>query len=340
MEGDQTRVLGLINPEHTDRKELQNKADAYMDMFKGDKTAAERKSTYATMVNNFYDLVTDFYEYGWGHSFHFAPRHMLETFEGSISRHEYWLAYMIGLKKGMKCIDLGCGIGGPARLIAHFTQANITGINNNAYQIKRGNQINEKTKMGHLVNFQKGDFMNIPAEDNTYDCAYEIEASCHAPDKVGLYSEILRVTKPGGYFGCYEWCMTEKWDPQNPQHNRIKSGIEKGNGLPDLEPVAYILESLKEAGWEVVHHEDRALTGDIGWEYSLSGSFSLTGFKHTRLGRMCTNLMVKTLEWAKIAPKGSTQVSEMLNETAEDLVAGGETGIFTPCYFVLCRKPE
>ena len=48
----------------------------------------------------------------------------------------------------------------------------------------------------------------MQAEDSTYDAAYQIEATCHAPDYVGVYKEILRVLKPGGLFAGYEWCMT------------------------------------------------------------------------------------------------------------------------------------
>jgi sterol 24-C-methyltransferase len=46
----------------------------------------------------------------------------------------------------------------------------------------------------------KADFMKIPQPDNSYDGIYAIEATCHAPDKVGIYSEIYRVLKPGAYF--------------------------------------------------------------------------------------------------------------------------------------------
>ena len=48
------------------------------------------------MVNDYYDLVTDFYEYGWGQSFHFAPRHKGESFEASLVRHELYLAARCG----------------------------------------------------------------------------------------------------------------------------------------------------------------------------------------------------------------------------------------------------
>jgi cyclopropane fatty-acyl-phospholipid synthase-like methyltransferase len=88
------------------------------------------------MVNKFYNLVTDFYEYGWGESFHFGPRARGETFHESLRRHEYYLALRLGLDQNKLCADFGCGVGGPMRNIARFSGAKIVGINNNDYQIK------------------------------------------------------------------------------------------------------------------------------------------------------------------------------------------------------------
>src|SRR5262249_37227920 len=74
-------------------------------------TVETRKKNYMGMVNNYYDLVTDFYEFGWGQSFHFAPRHRHEAFEASLARHEFYLAHMLSLRPGMKVLDVGCGVG-------------------------------------------------------------------------------------------------------------------------------------------------------------------------------------------------------------------------------------
>ncbi len=52
-----------------------------------------------------------------------------------------------------------------------------------------------------------------------------------------------------------------------------------------------------------------------------------------------TNLGVRALELLRVAPKGSTAVSTLLNEAAAALVRGGETQIFTPMYFFHARKP-
>ncbi len=52
--------------------------------------------------------------------------------------------------------------------------------------------------------------MKMPFEDNTFDIVYEVEATAHAPSKLGVYSEAFRVLKPGGVFCGYEWTFTKK----------------------------------------------------------------------------------------------------------------------------------
>ena len=52
----------------------------------------QRKTVYKDLTNKYYDLVKDFYEYGWGDSFHFAPRASNESFLESLVRHERNLA--------------------------------------------------------------------------------------------------------------------------------------------------------------------------------------------------------------------------------------------------------
>ena len=80
----------------------------------------ERKANYTDMVNKYYNLVTNFYEFGWGESFHFTARWNEESLRESIKRHAHFLALKLGLKPGHKVLDVGCGIGGPLREIARF----------------------------------------------------------------------------------------------------------------------------------------------------------------------------------------------------------------------------
>jgi len=66
---------------------------------------------------------------------------------------------MMSLREGMKVLDVGCGVGGPAREIANFSGANIVGLNNNDYQIERATRYAAKEGLSQQLEFTKGDFM-------------------------------------------------------------------------------------------------------------------------------------------------------------------------------------
>ncbi|ERN00850.1 cycloartenol-C-24-methyltransferase 1 isoform X2 [Amborella trichopoda] len=300
-----------------------------------------RKANYADMVNKYYDLSTSFYEYGWGESFHFAPRWKGESLQDSIKRHEHFLALQLGLKPGMKVLDVGCGIGGPLREIARFSLTSITGLNNNEYQISRGTVLNRIAGVDKTCDFVKADFMKMGFPDNAFDAVYAIEATCHAPNAVGCYKEIYRVLKPGQCFAAYEWCMTDSFDPNNQDHQKIKAEIELGNGLPDVRSTGQCLDALQKAGFEVLWEKDLATISPVTWYLPLDAShFSFSSFRLTTLGRFVTRNMVKFLEYIGVAPKGSERVSSFLEKAAEGLVHGGKKEIFTPLYFFLVRKPH
>lgn len=63
------------------------------------------------------------------------------------------------------------------------------------------------------------------------------------------------------------------------------------------------------------------------------------GFRTTLLGRLCTRMLVTSLETLGIAPSGTGRVASFLERAGDSLVAGGKTGIFTPMFFFLARKP-
>jgi len=296
------------------------------------------------MVNAYYDIATDFYEYGWGQSFHFAPRFAGEEFHASIARHEYFLAYKMQVKKGQTVLDVGCGVGGPLRNISRFTGCNVVGLNNNAYQVRRGTTLCRKAGLADRCQLVKGDFMNIPFDANTFDHIYAIEATCHAPDRTGVFKQIIRVLKEGGHFGVYEWVMTDKYDDKNPKHRSIKNGIEEGNGIPALITAKECRKNLKDAGFEIIDDFDLVdeaidMGSPLTWYASFESGCTLSQIKHTKLGRLSTQLFVDVLETLKIAPAGTSGTHRMLANTADALVESGRLEIFTPMHFFLCRKP-
>jgi len=309
-----------------------------------------RLNKYTEVVNSYYDGATQLYEFGWGSSFHFARYYKGEPFFQAIARHEHYLSAQIGLKPGMKVLDVGCGVGGPAREIARFSGASIVGVNNNDFQVDRANKYTAKTELKDQVSFVKGDFMHLSElfEPNTFDAVYAIEATVHAPSFEGVYGEIKKVLKPGGIVGIYEWCMTDDWDPSIPEHKKIAHGIEIGDGIAEMRKIDQARQALKTVGFEILHEEDLADRNDfVPWYYALEGDIwkvqsfwdAIMVFRMTTVGKFCTQTTLKMLERLHLAPQGMHSVGEALKTAADALVAGGQKKLFTPMMLFVAKKP-
>ncbi len=308
-----------------------------------DAGVAAAESAEVAVSNLYYNLATDFYEYGWGRSFHFAPRVPGESFRESIVRHERNMADALGLKPGMVVADLGCGVGGPLLEIARHSGARIVGVNINAYQLERARRFAEEAGLAHLVEFMLCDFLHVDAPDESFDAVYSIEATLHAPDKVSVYGEAFRLLKPGGPLGVYEYCMTERFNPDDPLHARIKADLQLGGAMLVIDDMPTVDNALHTVGFDVLETRDLAVqTGpSIPWYEPLAGSgVALAGFRSTRVGRWATQNALRALEAVRIAPRGSARVAETLNLCAQAMVDAGRLGIFTPMYFIHARKPE
>ncbi|ODQ66376.1 sterol 24-C-methyltransferase [Nadsonia fulvescens var. elongata DSM 6958] len=350
--GKSTGLSALMNKDH----DAQTTAvDAYFKHWDNDRstnavnqTEQERIDEYAGLTRHYYNLVTDFYEYGWGSSFHFSRYYKGEAFRQASARHEHYLAAKMGINSDMKVLDVGCGVGGPAREIARFTGCRIVGLNNNDYQIERANFYSKKYSLEDQLSYVKGDFMQMDFKPESFDAVYAIEATVHAPVLDGVYSEIYKVLKPGGTFGVYEWVMTDKYDETNPHHREIAYGIELGDGIPKMYKRDVAEAALKRVGFEIEFAQDLADMDDsIPWYYPLTGEWRyvqtmndvLTFVRTSKFGRLLTMKAVGFMEKVGIAGKGSQKVTEALEDAAVNLVNGGREGLFTPMMLYVCKKP-
>lgn len=299
-----------------------------------------RQEHYRALVGKYYDLATDFYEFGWGTSFHFAPRRRGENLKASLLRHQHSLAAELSLQPAMTLLDAGCGVGGPAGTFARHYGVEVVGINLSAYQVERARHHTRDVES--LCRFVHGDFMAIPEDDDRFDAAVAIESTCHAPDRSAVFGEIFRVLRPGACFVGQEWCLTDRFDPDDAEHLRIKRDIVVGAGLPDLTGTAEVRSALRLAGFEILAAGDRAGESHpaMPWYRALQGrDFNLTSIPRTPGGRALLNLALRVAERLRLAPQGAAAVSTILNAGGDALVAGGRAGVFTPLYCFLARKP-
>lgn len=291
------------------------------------------RSKTVQLVDVFYSLVTDIYEYGWGQSFHFSPKLPGKNWVASEAAHEARVAVELGLRPGMKVLDCGCGVGGPMRTVASVSGAHVTGITINQYQVDRATHHNTRLGVAPLADVVRGNFCELPFPPNTFDAAYAIEATCHAAKLEDVYGQIFTALKPGGLFLSYEWVSTKDFDANNPEHVRIIDEINFGNGLPEMRTWKQAEDAGKAVGFKLVTSLDLAVASQVadGWWKRLEELAWQNEVSH---------VAVSTLDALWLAPKGLKEVHNMLRNVARSLVAGGQTGVFSPMHMLVFQKPK
>jgi sterol 24-C-methyltransferase len=315
-----------------------------------DRAAAENPGPavydHADTVKEYYDLCTEFMEFGWGESLHFAPLSPGETLEDAKVRHQRLMIVKLQLRPGLQVIDIGCGIGGPMRRVVRESHVSVLGVNSSEIQLEKAKSLNNAAGIGHLVDYLSCSFMDMAAVPaNTFDRGYAIESTCHAPDKAGAFAEIYRVLKPGALFWGQEMCLTEKFDPNDHRHCAIKRDLMHGIALNDIATTDEVNQALQKVGFQVIEGKDRAALDSertTSWFQPMVGRRGTLGnaLHRTPLGRRLVLGTVRLSEMLGVFPKGSTDVAALLENTAQAYIAGGRAGIFTPLYCFLARKPE
>ena len=149
-------------------------------------------------------------------------------------------------------LDVGSGIGGPARHMAKRFGCRVTGIDLTAEFCEVARHLTRVLGMESKVSFELGDALAMPFANAAFDGAYSMNVSMNIADKGALYREIHRVLKPGG------WLML--------------SELAQGPGAPMDYPTPWAATAeasflttpeetrrgLEAAGFEVVQSRDTA----------------------------------------------------------------------------------
>jgi ubiquinone/menaquinone biosynthesis C-methylase UbiE len=103
-----------------------------------------------------------------------------------------------------RVLDIGCGLGGPARFICDATGCRVDGVDLTASYIEAGNRLSEWVSMEDAVTLTHGSALDLPYESQHFDAAYMIHVGMNIEDKYTLMKEAWRVLKPGGRFVIYD----------------------------------------------------------------------------------------------------------------------------------------
>ncbi|CAN1140085.1 24-methylenesterol C-methyltransferase 2, partial [Linum perenne] len=211
-------------------EKIQDKYNQHCSFFRSP-SKVETTDKVPAFVDTFYNLIIDIYEWGWG-SPSTSPLLFILFIQSSSPSSTGFSASLAQPRLGDRILEAGCGVSGPMRVIVSHSGANVVGITINEYQVNRARMHNKKADLDTLCEVVMGNFLLMSFEDQSFDGAYLIEATCHDPKLEEVYYEIFRVLKPRAVYVLYEWVTTNLFKVEDPVHVEIIKGIERGDAFP------------------------------------------------------------------------------------------------------------
>jgi sarcosine/dimethylglycine N-methyltransferase len=114
------------------------------------------------------------------------------------------LARLAGIAAESSVLDVGSGVGGPARFLAATYGCRVTGVDLSEPFVEAAHYLTERTGQGDLVSFHAGSALALPFAGGRFDVVLLQHVAMNIEDRARLYGEIRRVLRPGGRFATYD----------------------------------------------------------------------------------------------------------------------------------------
>jgi MPBQ/MSBQ methyltransferase len=101
-------------------------------------------------------------------------------------------------------LDVGAGLGGPARLLAHRRGCRVTCLDLTPDFCAAARLLTAMTGLSELVDVREGDATRMPFPDHSFDVVWMQNSSMNIADKARLFGEVHRVLRPGGCLALQE----------------------------------------------------------------------------------------------------------------------------------------
>jgi SAM-dependent methyltransferase len=126
------------------------------------------------------------------------------------------LADQLPVKAEHHLLDIGCGLGGPARYFAHRFQCQVSGIDITKPFVDAARKLTTLLHMDDRVSIEQGDAMRLAFATGTFDGAYALHVTMNIADRAAFVAEAARVLKPGAFFALTEHGLGEGGEPYYP----------------------------------------------------------------------------------------------------------------------------
>ena len=114
------------------------------------------------------------------------------------------LAALAGITAQTQVLDVGSGVGGPARFLAATYGCRVTGVDLSAPFVEAARYLTERTGQSGQVSFEVASALELPFDDGRFDAVLLQHVAMNIGDRARLYGEIRRVLKRGGRFATFD----------------------------------------------------------------------------------------------------------------------------------------
>jgi len=121
-----------------------------------------------------------------------------DQFHAGGKRFTLRLANLAGLKRDMQILDVGGGLGGPARTLAVEFGCHVTVVDLTESYVHAGRMLTSLMKLDDQVTFHVGDALDLSFDDNSFDVVWTQNSGMNIADKESLYAGFHRLLRSNG----------------------------------------------------------------------------------------------------------------------------------------------
>lgn len=160
------------------------------------------------------------------------------------------LAQLAGVSGVEHVLDVGCGIGGPSRFLAKEFGCRVAGLDLTAEFIEVANMLARRTGLADKVSYRRGDALDLPFADASFDLVWSQNAAMNIADRDRLYAEMRRVLEPAGRLAIQDVAAGPGGEPYYP------TPWAKDKSMSFLFAPEVTREKLERAGFRVLAWHD------------------------------------------------------------------------------------
>jgi SAM-dependent methyltransferase len=126
------------------------------------------------------------------------------------------LAAALSLNSDSTVLDVGCGLGGPARFLAATYGCRVTGIDLSEPFVDAARMLTERAGLSHRISFVQANALDLPFADGSFEVGWTQHVAMNIADRATFYASIHRVLKPGGRLAIYDVLAGDAGPPIYP----------------------------------------------------------------------------------------------------------------------------